>query len=218
MKKLFITLCLACIAMTASAQKMPTENLNETQARFYEGCTYLREGSVKKSASRLKRAATLLDNSENNDNRIVLAELKVTFDDEHADSVSMNGHMYFSEGYATYLSENIGGTYKEKPYSLRAGERGECLISQSAIKAHGKIWYHTPMADLCQIYAIAEPGGKIKFSVKDTGNGVVYDGTPYDDGEVSYVEWTQSKLSQDAIIMIENTSDSDFSFVIAVNW
>ncbi len=217
MKKLFVTLCLACIAMTMSAQKMPTENLNETQARFYEGCTYLREGALKNSLSTLDEAISLLDESKNNPDRIVLQDLYVELEDAKSDTVSMEGHMYFSGGYAQHLYEQKEEPYIETASSLRSVAKGECFVNQNAVRANGTVEYRVKMVDSCNVFVMSESGGKINLTVKDEGNGSVYEGTPYEDGSVSYVEWEQSQQSQDAVLVIENKTDKDISFVIATN-
>ncbi len=221
MKKIFLTLCVMVAAITASAQKMPVENLNETMARYYEGCTYLRDGVEKNSLTRLERAAELLDESKDNPGRINLQNIVLEYVAAVADTVSMKDHMYFCGDYAEYLYGEKDTEYVDRSPALRGipGEEevSECYVGQDAVKARGKISYNMAMAGNCKIFAVAEPGGGVRISVKDSGNGMVYEGTSYDDGAVSYVEWDQSGESSNAVLTVENTSDRDTSFAIASN-
>ncbi|MCD8292901.1 MAG: hypothetical protein LUC23_03970 [Prevotellaceae bacterium] len=205
---------------------MPTENLNKTQARFYEGCLLLRDGAVTQSESRLGEAIDLLDESMDNADRIVLKTLNISFDGVQADTVSMTNHVYFTSDYAQYLYDKIDTPYIEKASVLRDIQKSDCAIHQLAVKAHGTVECRASMNDTCQVFVMAEPGGTLKLTVKDDGNGEIYEGTPYEEGAVSYVEWIQSPnpdtskkggSQKRTLLRIENTSSNDISFIIASN-
>ncbi len=226
MRKLFFILCVSGMSLTAWAQKMPTENLNKTQARFYEGCLLLRDGIITQSESRLGEAIDLLDESMDNEDRIVLKDLSMSFDGVQADTVPMTNHVYFTSDYAQYLYDKTDTPYIEKASLLRDVKKSECFVCQMAVKAHGTVECRARMNDTCQVFVMAEPGGTLKLTVKDEGNGETYEGTPYEEGAVSYVEWKQSenpdtsakaKLQKRTLLRIENTSSNNISFIIASN-
>ncbi len=222
MKKIFFTLCTALLTLNAAAQKMPTENLNETMARFYEGCLYLRAGIEKNSLTRLDKAATLLDESKNNPDRIVLQNIDLKYNNMAADTISMQGHTYFCGDYARYMYGQRDVVYVDHSHALRSfgntvAQVSECYVGQDAVTARGEVAYDMVMGGTCKIFVVAEPGGTLSLSVKDEGNGKTYEGTSYEDGGVAYVEWEQSGESTSAVMTIVNTSDKDISFVIASN-
>ncbi len=207
-----------CVALTASAQKMPTENLNETQARYYEGCVLLRDGVINNSKSRLREAMKLLDEDMMNNDRLELKDLDVFFDASKKDTASIGTHMQFTGGYAKHEYEEKRDVHVENVSGLRGVEEGEeaCYVYQTAVKANGTVECHVLMGGICQMFVMTEPEGEIKLTIRDEGSRNVYEGTAYDNG-VYYVEWVQSDDSPSALITIENKSDKDISFVIASN-
>ncbi len=218
MNKLLVILLALAVAISAEAQKLPTEQLNATMARYYEGCQLLRDGVAKNSQSRLSRAAKLLDESEDNADRIVLGNMALRLDNELVDTVSTEGHMQFNGVYAKSQYEQRNDTFVEQASALRGGgDASECIVYENAIKAHGKLACRTVMSGDCKVFVMAEPGGTVKFTVKGEDGGVICEGAPYEDGTVAYADWMQPANSRKVVLMIENTADKDISFVLASN-
>ncbi len=220
MKNILITLYLASLSAAAMAQGLPKEKLNQTMARYYEGCLLLREGIEQKNSEKVDEACSCLDECKSHVDRLELARLQLQ-PVEVEDTVPMKGHVYFNGAYAACVYNQLESQYQDRVEALRGAEAGDeenpCSVCHVALKAKGKVRYALAVGGECQMFTVAEPGGRVALSVACEGSGETKEGEAYEGGGVSYVEWTQPEGSGLAYITLENLSDREISVAVASN-
>lgn len=203
MKRIILFFSFFVTMLCFKAQTLPFETMGENMHAYYEGCVMLNHYIQSKDREDLTAALGILNPKK----------LEVSyFEPEVVDSTGLapiGTHFRYDYAYALAL-------FNDMMWEDQGLSRGisACTVKLLALKPNGQVKFCTSGCDDFYLFTVAEPHARVVLSVEEVESGTVHEGTPLEDGTVSFVSWNQPEES-DLIITIKNTSDKEVSLTLA---
>lgn len=203
MKQILFTILAVFFSAQVNAQSLPIENMGERMQTYLKGCLQLNKYIESKDREELTAALTIL-----NPKQLEVAD----FEPEPIDTTGLaplGSHMRYDYGYALALFNDL--IWEDSGLSRGIST---CTVKLLALKPNANVQYKASGCDDFYLFTVAEPHARVKLSVEEVSTGIVHEGTPLEDGKVSFVSWNQD-YECDLIITIQNTSDKEVSLTLA---